>query len=360
MAELKPAYLIHGDDHGAVAERRAGLRALAERQPGGAASVELLEGEASTPASVALALATMTLPMGGAEPQATQGSGAGSLGRVIIVDGVERWRQADVEKHLLPAMRQMPPDTTLALFAREEQRAAAPEAVHEAIRLLGGQVVAQMAVKPWELAKWVREQAARMGLELEAAAAKALVAQVGERQQRLLRELEKLALEGHESDPGAASRHVTLEEVERRAAHSAELRAYGLADALVAADEREAVRTYMRLRQQGERLSGLTYLMAGRLRDALAIALRLRAGESVAEIKRGLRMPARAAARLVADVERNDPERLRAALEALADLELDARGGAPFPAARTLADRRSLAALDEDTAALRTIEAITR
>ena len=30
MAELKPAYLIHGDDHGAVGERRAGLQALAE------------------------------------------------------------------------------------------------------------------------------------------------------------------------------------------------------------------------------------------------------------------------------------------------------------------------------------------
>ena len=36
MAELKPAYLIHGDDHGAVAERRAGLRALAEAQEGAA------------------------------------------------------------------------------------------------------------------------------------------------------------------------------------------------------------------------------------------------------------------------------------------------------------------------------------
>ena len=45
MAELKPAYLIHGDDHGAVAERRAGLRALAEGGEGGGASVELLEGE---------------------------------------------------------------------------------------------------------------------------------------------------------------------------------------------------------------------------------------------------------------------------------------------------------------------------
>src|SRR6266550_940161 len=212
MADLKPAYLIHGDDHGAVAERRAGLRALAERQPGGAASVELLEGDAATPASVAQALARMTLPMGGAQP-APAGSGAGPLGRVIIVEGVERWRQADVEEHLLPAISEMPPDTTLALFAREEQRTSAPAAVHDAIKRVGGQVVAQMAVKPWELSKWVREQAARMGLELDAAAAKALVAQVGERQQRLLRELEKLALEGDR-----ASRAVGVEEVERRAA----------------------------------------------------------------------------------------------------------------------------------------------
>src|SRR2546422_747642 len=179
-----------------------------------------------------------------------------------------------------------------ALFAREEQRAAAPAAVHEAIRLLGGQVVAQMAVKPWELARWVGEQAARLGLELDAAAAKALVAQVGDRQQRLLRELEKLALEG--APGGQARRQVTVEEIERRAARSAELRAYALADALVAADAREAVRSYLKLRQQGERLSGLTYLMASRLRDALAVALRLRAGEPVAEIKRSLRMPARA------------------------------------------------------------------
>ena len=38
-ARLKPAYLIHGDDHGAVAERRAGLQALALKQ-GDAGSVE--------------------------------------------------------------------------------------------------------------------------------------------------------------------------------------------------------------------------------------------------------------------------------------------------------------------------------
>lgn len=348
MPELKPAYLIHGDDHGAVAERRAGLRTLAERQEGGSASVELLEGDAATPAGVADALAAMTLAIGR---------------RVIMVEGVERWRQADVEKQLAGAIKQMPPDTTLALFAREEARAKAPAALHDAVKRAGGQVVAQMTVKPWELAKWAREQAGRLGIALDPAAAKALVAQVGERQQRLLRELEKLALEGDpadansESAAGAAKarpRQISVDDIERRAAHSTEWRAYGLADALVGADEREATLSYLRLRQQGERLSGLTYLMAQRLRDALAIALRLQAGESVAEIKRGLRMPPRAAERFVADVARSDADRLRAALAALADLELDSRGGAPLQNSRT-----ALAGLDEDTLALRAVETIT-
>jgi DNA polymerase-3 subunit delta len=336
MPELKPAYLIHGDDHGAVAERRAGLCALAESREH-AGSLELLDGDAATPAGVAAALAAMTLAVGR---------------RVIVVDGVERWRDSDVERELAPALKQMPPDTTLALFAREEARAKAPDALHRAVEHAGGQVVAQLNVKPWELPKWAREQAARLGLELDSAASKALVAQVGERQQRLLRELEKLALEG-DRDDDAALRKIDVDAIEARAARSAELRAYALADALVGGDEREATILYMRLRGQGERLSGLVYLIASRLRDALAVSLRLDAGESAAAIKRGLRMPSRAADRLIADVQRSDPQRLRDALGALADLELDSRGGAVLTR-----ERSPLAALDEDTVALRAIEKV--
>jgi DNA polymerase-3 subunit delta len=332
---LKSAYLIHGDDHGAIAERRAGLRALAESHS--AASLEVLEGDTATPAGVAQALAAMTLTVGGA------------LGRVIIVDGVERWREADVEKHLTPAMRVMPPDTTLALFAREESRAKAPAAVHEAVRGAGGQVVEQASVKPWELGKWVRERAGREGLELDGAAAKALVELVGERPQRLARELEKLALELDEG-----GRRVDAEQIAARAARSSERRAYALADALVAGDGAAATRLYLRLREQGERLSSLAYVMAGRLREALQVAVRLRAGEPASQVKRSLRMPSRAADRLIADAERSDPERLRAALATLAQLELDSRGGALVTGSRT-----PLVALEEDTIALRAIEAIT-
>lgn len=336
MPELKPAYLIHGDDHGAVAERRARLRALAEGG-GDACSVELLEGEQGTPAGVAYALCAMTFAVGQ---------------RVLIVDGVERWKQAEVERDLTPAMRELPPDTTVALFAREEGRAKAPAALHKAVQKAGGQIVAESTIKPWELPRWVREQASRMGLALDADAAKALVVLVGERQQRLLRELEKLSLEADDAGGGPAK--IGREEIERRAAHSSLTRVWGLADALVARDERGALRGYLSLREQGERLPGLTYVMAGRLREALAISLRLAQGESVGDVKRGLRMPPRAAERFVADVARSEPERLRASLRVLADLELDTRGGALVGAHRS-----GLSGLQEDTLALRAIETIT-
>lgn len=334
MAQLKPAYLIHGDDHGAIAERRARLRALAEAG-GDASSVEMLEGEAASPEGVALALAAMTFALGQ---------------RVIVVDGVERFKQADVEEHVVPALRSMPPDTTVAFFAREDARNKAPAALHKAVGAAGGQIAAEQAIKPWELGSWVREQAQRLGLSLDAYAAKTLIAQVGERQQRLLRELEKLALHAEPSDRPVA---VSADDVEQRAARSTAWRTFSFADALVAKDAPGALRTYMRLRGQGERLSGLVYLMASRLRDAEAVAERLAGGEAPAEIKRTLRMPSRAADRFIADVERSEPEQLRRALCRIADLELDTRGGAPLSDSRT-----PLSSLQHDTLAVRAVLAI--
>jgi DNA polymerase-3 subunit delta len=334
MPALKPAYLIHGDDHGAIAERRARLRVLAEAE-GDAGSVEMLSGDAATPEGVALALSTMTFAIGR---------------RVIVVDGAERFKQDEVQEHIEPAMATMGPDTTIAFFAREEGRGKAPTALHRAVKAAAGQIVTEATIKPWELAGWVREQASRLGLSLDAFAAKALVAQVGERQQRLLRELEKLALG---ADPSGAPTRVSAEEIEQGAARSASWRAFSLADALVGGEEIEAMRSYLRLRGQGERLSGLVYLMAQRLRDAEGVSVRLQAGEPPAEIKRGLRMPPRAADRFIADVARSEPERLRAALCRIADLELDTRGGAPLSGSRS-----SLSSLQEDTLAVRAILAV--
>src|SRR5438270_3865773 len=117
MPSFKPAYLIHGDDHGRIAERRNRLRALAEAQSG-PHGVELLEGESATPDAAAAALNALTFATGR---------------RFIVVDGAERFKEKELEP-LEDALAAMPPDTTIAFFAREEGRAKAPKRLHTAVR----------------------------------------------------------------------------------------------------------------------------------------------------------------------------------------------------------------------------------
>jgi DNA polymerase-3 subunit delta len=322
VAAFKPAYLIHGDDHGRIAERRARLRELAERESG-AHGIELLEGEQATPEAVAGALSAMTFALGR---------------RFIVVEGVERWKDSELEP-LEAALQAIPPDTTVAFFAREENRTRAPAGLHEAVRKAGGDISAEETVKPWELPKWVMARAREHGLELDADAARALIVQVGDRQQRLLRELEKLELE-----LGRGAR-VGSEEVEDLTAASAERKVWALADALVAGDGAQATSLYLALRAQGERVPGLMYWMAQRVRAALEVARALEEGEPSAQIKRRVRMPSRAADRLIADAGRAGVDKLAGALEQLADLELASRGGGPGVAS-------------EDTAMLVAIERI--
>jgi len=322
VAELKPAYLIHGDDHGRVAERRARLRALAERTSG-AHGVEILEGEGASAEAVASALSAMTFALGR---------------RFVIVDGVERWKDAEIEP-VLRALRGLDPETTVAFFAREDGRLAVPAGLAKAVQAAGGDVRAETTVKTWELPKWVQQRGEELGLVLSLAAAKALLSRVGERQQRLLRELEKLAI----ALPAGA--RLEAEDIEELAAGSSERRAWALADALLARDASSAMRAYLELRAQGERLTGLLFTMTRRLRAGHEALGRLEAGEPVAQVKRSLRMPPRAADRLLADAQRSDADGLRRAIEALADLELASRGG-------------STGALGEDTLALAAIRRI--
>ena len=82
--------------------------------------------------------------------------------------------------------------------------------------------------------------------------------------------------------------------------------------------------------------------MVRRVRDALAIAEALAAGKPPGQIRRTLRMPSYAADRLIADVSNRDVESYRRALELLADLEVESRGGGG-------------GALSEDTAAVRAV-----
>ncbi len=86
------------------------------------------------------------------------------------------------------------PETTVAFFAREDSRSQRARAPARRRQGADGDISAENSVKPWELPKWVIARGKELGVELEPDAARALIRHVGERQQRLLRELEKLAL----------------------------------------------------------------------------------------------------------------------------------------------------------------------
>src|SRR4051794_41952938 len=64
VATFKPAYLIHGDDHGRIGERRARLRAIAEAESGTGGG-GLFEGDTSMPEAGAVAPRAVTLWIGG-------------------------------------------------------------------------------------------------------------------------------------------------------------------------------------------------------------------------------------------------------------------------------------------------------
>jgi DNA polymerase-3 subunit delta len=196
--------------------------------------VEVFEGDAATPEAVGAALNAMTFAVGR---------------RFLIVDGVERWKDAEVEADLLPALKDVPPDTTVAFFAREDGRVKAPANLVAVVKKVGN-VAVEATPKAKDLPNWAIAEAKGLGVTLERPAAQLLVTHVGERQQRLLRELEKLAIE---YGPGAT---LGTDEVES-AAHSAERQVWGLVDSFVAGNGPASARAFMELRAQGESIARL-------------------------------------------------------------------------------------------------------
>ena len=80
MAELKPAYLICGDDDAKIDAWRARVRRRAEdeRGPGG---LEVFDARASEPAEIVGALSALTFDPGT---------------RYVLVDDVGAWKAADL------------------------------------------------------------------------------------------------------------------------------------------------------------------------------------------------------------------------------------------------------------------------
>ena len=299
MPALKPVYLLFGDDDAKIDAWRARIRARAEAE-GGPGALEAFDARTTPPDEVAAALAALTFADGD---------------RYLLVDGVEVYKAGDLAP-LEASVSTMPPATILVLIARGKP----PARLQKEVERAGGELREFAAPKPWELPKWVVERAREEGLELDGDAAKALVAAVGPRQQRLAREVERLALLAH---PRA---QLSAAQVERLASGAPASQVYDLADALVAGDAAAALAVAEGLTSR-ERPAGLMFPLVRRLREVHRAAELLDAGVPAAAVRSQLKMAPWAAKRTLAQAEKVDREGLERALSLFADLELELRGG---------------------------------
>lgn len=298
MADLKPVYLVHGDDNAKIDAWRARVRERAEREngTGGLETHDPLAGSAA----LAVELQSLTFNAGT---------------RYILADGVEAWKARDVEP-LEPVLAGMPPDTVLVLIARGKP----VERLVKAVTAAGGDVRAHPAPKSWEMPKWTVERAAAEGLKLDAESARLLVDAVGASPQRLAREVEKLALLAHpanELEPG---------DLEAMLGAAAATKVYELADALVDGDHRLAVTLADQLTAADERPASLSFPIVRRLREVRQATAMLEQGVPEKDVADRLKQPNWLAKRTVAHAKRSDRESLERALMAFADLERDTRG----------------------------------
>src|SRR3954464_8130694 len=321
-AEMQALYLIAGTDGAKIDATRARLRARAKRE-GGTAALEVFEpGEGKgMPDHEALLAAIPAMSLMGTR-------------RYLLADGIERWRDKQLEP-VLAALKELPPDLTLVLICRDKPAAKLAKAVKAA----DGEIHEFEAPKAREMPRVLVGEAQRLGFRLDPAAARMLVERMGANPQRLRNELERLALwAGEEGDVSAA-------DLQEMIADTSEMAVWSLSDALVEADAAAALRIGERLIGQGENVTGLIYGLASRLRGACAAAAQLEEGIPPARVESSLKMHPYAAKQLVRRLQGTDLQSLRAATETLADLELWCRGGADYgdELALTLALRKAAA-----------------
>jgi len=321
--DLRSLYLIAGTDQAKIDATRARLRARAEAD-GGAGALEVFEPSEGrgAPDHEALLAAIPALSL-------TESR------RYLLADGIERWRERQLEA-VAAALGQLPPELTVVLIARDK----APAKLRKAVEVAGGEIHEFEAPKAKDMPRALVAEAGRLGFSLEPAAARALVARMGANPVRLRNELERLALWAGE---GGAVDAADLEEM---VADTSEAVVWALSDALLERDPARAASIAERLVAQGENVTGLIYGLASRLRAACAAAAELEADTPPKQVESKLKMHPYAAKQLVARVSRTSLEQLREATIAIADLEVWCRGGADYgnELALTLALRKAAGA----------------
>lgn len=321
MAEsLAALYLIAGTDGAKIDATRARLRSRAEGD-GGAGALEVFEPSEGRGAPDHEALLAAIPAMSLTEAR-----------RYLLADGVERWRDKQLEA-VAAAIGALPPELTVVLVARGK----APAKLAKAVKEGNGEIHEFEAPKARDMPRLLVGEAKRLGFELEPAGARILVDRMGANPVRLRNELERLALWAGEGG------RVTAVDLDAMVSDTSEAAVWALSDALLERDPAKAGRLAEQLISQGENVTGLIYGLASRLRKACTAAAQLEEGVPPKQVEAGLGMHPYAARQLVSRLSKTSLDDLREATTTLADLEVSCRGGADFgdELALTLAVRKA-------------------
>ena len=153
MAEsLASLYLIAGSDQAKIDATRGRLRARAEGD-GGAGALEIFEPSEGRGGPDHEALLAAIPAMSLTETR-----------RYLLADGVERWRERQLEP-VVAALGSLPPDLTVVLIAR----AKAPAKLVKAVKAGKGEIHEFEAPKAREMPRLLVADAKRLGYVLEPA-----------------------------------------------------------------------------------------------------------------------------------------------------------------------------------------------
>ena len=308
MAEgLSALYLIAGTDGAKIDATRSRLRARAEGG-GGAGALEVFEPSEGKGAPDHEALLAAIPAMSLTETR-----------RYLLADGVERWRDKQLEA-VAAAVGALPPELTVVLIAR----AKAPAKLAKAVKAAKGEIHEFEAPKARDMPRLLVGEAKDLGFALEPAAARILVDRMGANPVRLRNELGRLVLWAGEGG------QVTAADLDAMVSDTSETAVWALSDALLERDPAKASRLAEQLISQGESVTGLIYGLASRLRKACAAATQLEEGVPPKQVEAGLGMHPYAARQLVARLGKASLDDLRGATTTLADLEVSCRGGADY------------------------------
>ena len=294
---LLSVYLLTGSD------RPKHLRALRRlRARFGPEAVEQLSAESTTGADAVAACNALGL------------FGGHDGGRLVIVEGVERWRKADLEA-VETYLRNPVEGAVLALYAEGPLRGTT------LADLVGkhGQVLDYNVPKPNNLHRWVAGEFKRLDIKADADASRALVEIVGDDTMALSNEILKLGA-------WAGGEPIGRADVERLAAPARESAAWALTDAWGARD----LPTLLEACELAFENNDEPFLLAVRLASHVG---RVRTAQAMAEEGLGARdvaarlkikdFPARKA---LQHADRYSRAELDAALVRLADLDAAIKG----------------------------------